>query len=267
MIWAELVIDAPEAAAETVAAYVSVLAGGVEIREHGRLVAWVEPAKAEQWIADLQTRFEGVRVAMKLRDEDEWRDVWKQYFKPLRVGKRLVVRPSWEAFDPKPDDVVIELDPGRAFGTGTHESTQLVMEALENLPAPARFLDVGCGSGILSIAAARLWPNARGTANDVDPEAVACARENFERNHVTLEASTRRVGEIEGTFELVLANIQAEVLLVMVEPLAARAAGTLILSGLLGDQANDVAARYATRGLSIDHFADRGEWRAAILKR
>src|SRR6516165_11380029 len=70
MIWAELVIDAPEAAAETVAAYVSVLAGGVEIREHGRLVAWVEPAKAEQWIADLQTRFEGVRVAMKLRDED-----------------------------------------------------------------------------------------------------------------------------------------------------------------------------------------------------
>jgi ribosomal protein L11 methyltransferase len=141
------------------------------------------------------------------------------------------------------------------------------MEAMEDLPAPARFLDVGCGSGILSIAAARKWPAARGIAIDVDPEAVECARENFERNRVTVEASTRRVSEIEGRFDLVLANIQAEVLLDLVAPLVARAGGTLILSGLLGDQANDVAARYATNGLTIDHFADRGEWRAAVLKR
>jgi ribosomal protein L11 methyltransferase len=267
MIWAELVIDAPEAVAETVAGYVSVLAGGVEIRDGGRLLAWVEPDQAEKWVADLASRFPGVRVEAKLRDENEWRDVWKKYFKPLRVGRRLVVKPSWESFAAGADDVVIELDPGRAFGTGTHESTQLVMEAMENLPAPASVLDVGCGSGILSIAAARLWPQARGVATDVDPEAVACACENFERNHVAVDASTRRIGEVEGTFDLVLANIQAEVLLDMVEPLAARVAGTLILSGLLGDQANDVAARYATRGLHIDHFADRGEWRAAILKR
>lgn len=267
MIWAELVIDAPEAAAETVAGYVSVVLGGVEIREGGRLLAWVEPAQAEKWVADLTSRFPGVHVEAKLRDEDEWRDVWKKYFKPLRLGRRLVVKPSWENFVAGADDVVIELDPGRAFGTGTHESTQLVMEAMEALPAPARVLDVGCGSGILSIAAARLWPSARGVATDIDPEAVACARENFELNHVAVEASTRRIADIEGTFDLVLANIQAEVLLDMVEPLAARASGTLILSGLLGDQANDVAARYATRGLHVDHFADRGEWRAAILKR
>lgn len=267
MIWAELVIDAPEAAADTVAGYVSVLAGGAEIRDGGRLLAWVEPAQAEKWIADLTSRFPGVRVSAKLRDEDEWRDVWKKYFKPLRVGRRLVVKPSWEAFSAGADDVVIELDPGRAFGTGTHESTQLVMEAMETLPAPASFLDVGCGSGILSIAAAKLWPAARGVAIDVDPEAVACARENFERNRVAIEASTRRASDIDGAFDLVLANIQAEVLLNLIEPLASRAGGTLILSGLLGDQANDVAARYATRGLHVDHFADRGEWRAAVLKR
>jgi ribosomal protein L11 methyltransferase len=267
MIWAELVIDAPEVVAEAVAAYASVLFGGVEIRERGQVLAWVAPDQAEQWIADLQTRFAGVRVQCKLRDEDEWRDVWKQYFKPLRVGKRFVVRPSWESFAPQPSDLVIEIDPGRAFGTGTHESTQLVMEAMEDLPASARFLDVGTGSGILSIAAARAWPAAYGIAIDVDPEAIACARENFERNRVTIETAVGDVSKIEGTFDLVLANIQAEVLLDLVAPLSARVGGTLILSGLLGDQANDVAARYATSGLRIDHFADRGEWRAAILKR
>jgi ribosomal protein L11 methyltransferase len=279
MVWAELLIDAPEAAAEAVAAYVGLRGGGVEIRDQGTLlkprpgrsllVAWSPPADAERWVADLLGRFGGVSVEVRLRDEAEWRDVWKQYFKPRRVGRRLVVCPSWETFAAQSGDVVIELDPGRAFGTGTHESTQLVLAAMEDLAPPRAVLDVGCGSGILSIAAGRLWPQASLVALDVDPEAVACARENLARNGVRAAVSTSRVGEVAGEFELVLANIQAEVLLDLVAPLSARVAagGTLILSGLLGDQAQDVAARYALAGLRILHFADRGEWRVAVLRR
>ena len=103
------------------------------------------------------------------------------------MGRTFVVRPSWDPGDVADGDRVIDLDPGRAFGTGGHATTRLVIalaEEVEGRPC-ARFLDLGCGSGILSVAAARLWPAARGLAVDVDAEATACARENFERNRVT----------------------------------------------------------------------------------
>src|SRR5262249_42425028 len=119
--------------------------------------------------------------------EDEWRDVWKKYFRATRVGETFIVRPSWDPGDVADGDRVIDLDPGRAFGTGGHASPRLVITLCEPLVdeiAPSSFLDLGCGSGILSIAAARLWPEAHGLAIDNDPEATACTQENLDRNGV-----------------------------------------------------------------------------------
>ncbi|HJZ84761.1 MAG TPA: 50S ribosomal protein L11 methyltransferase [Polyangia bacterium] len=281
-VWAELLVDAPAAVAEAVAAYLSLRGDGVEVRDAETLVrparpgrvellAYVRPEEAEARSAELKSRFADLAITRRQRSEDEWRDVWKQWFKARRVGRRIVIRPSWEPGDVKPGDVVVELDPGRAFGTGSHESTQLVLEAMEDLPAPVRFLDVGSGSGILSIAAAALWPDARGVAIDTDPEAVACTRENLARNHVVgrVEASDRSLGDIEGRFEVVLANLTAEILFEIMVPLAARVApgGMAVLSGMLRDFADAVAARFQTQGLRIVRLLDCGEWRAAQLER
>jgi len=281
-VWAELLVDAPAAVAEAVAAYLSLRGDGVEVRDAETLVrparpgrvellAYVRPEEAEARSAELKSRFADLAITRRQRSEDEWRDVWKQWFKARRVGRRIVIRPSWEPGDVKPGDVVVELDPGRAFGTGSHESTQLVLEAMEDLPAPVRFLDVGSGSGILSIAAAALWPDARGVAIDTDPEAVACTRENLARNHIVgrVEASDRSLGDIEGRFEVVLANLTAEILFEIMVPLAARVApgGMAVLSGMLRDFADAVAARFQTQGLRIVRLLDCGEWRAAQLER
>jgi ribosomal protein L11 methyltransferase len=280
--WAELVIDSPEELADIIGAYVALLGGGVEVRDAdtllrapapGRvaLVAYVRPEKSEEWVAALGGRFAGIAISVRLRDETEWRDVWKQYFKPRRVAERFVVVPSWESFAASPADLRIDLDPGRAFGTGSHESTQLVMTAIEKVPPARSFLDVGTGSGILAIAAALLWPAARGLAVDVDPEAVACAEENLVRNGLLgrVEVSGQAVDDVEGSFDAVFANVTAEVLLALISPIAERvgAGGWLVLSGMLRESADAVAARYAGFGLAVEQMLDQGEWRAAVLRK
>ena len=282
-VWAELVIDAPEALAEAVAAYVAVTVtgGGVEVRDAetllrpgraGRveLVAYVPPDRADACAADLHGRFADLGIAIRLRNEDEWRDIWKQYFKPRRVGRRFLVRPSWETAPSAPGDLVLEIDPGRAFGTGGHESTRLVLCLLEDLPAPERFLDVGTGSGILAIAAAALWPGARGLAIDVDPEALACARENLGRNGALGRVETAaELAQASGHFGLVMANITAEALFDLGDALRQRLApgGHLLLSGMLRESADAVAERQRAHGLVLDRVLDEGEWRAVRLAR
>lgn len=195
--------------------------------------------------------------------EAEWRDAWKRYFHVRRFGAHLVIVPSWErdAYEPQAGDVVLDLDPGRAFGTGAHASTQLCLLELEALVAEragrpvARFLDVGTGSGILSIAAAKLWPAATGVATDVDPIAVSAARENLDENQIgaRLAVSDTALDEVPGAFDLVLANIQADILLALRDDLVARVApgGALVLSGILTDQAPMVAHKFAAAGLTL----------------
>src|ERR1019366_4128638 len=135
-----------------------------------------------------------VTVRERQADESEWRDVWKQFFRATRVGRRFTVRPSWDPGPAPVGELVIDLDPGRAFGTGAHPSTRLAIALAEEVqakePRIGRFLDLGCGSGILSIAAARLWPEAAGLAVDNDPEATACSGENFARNQVRMAIMT-----------------------------------------------------------------------------
>lgn len=198
---------------------------------------------------------------------DAWRDGWKRFFKPVRLGERLVVRPSWETVETKPGDVVLTLDPGRAFGSGTHETTRLVLRELDKrVRGGEAVLDVGTGSGILSIAALLLGAS-RAAAIDVDPDAVATTQENAVLNGVEarIAASIDPVAAIVGAYDLVLANIQADVLIRLADDLSARVTegGVLILSGILAGQDDEVAAAFPNFR-ELDRTRD-GEWVAIVL--
>jgi ribosomal protein L11 methyltransferase len=310
--WAEVVIavgaqDVDDVAA-LVASEVSAAAAGTEQRGYERrsredqddrgerealVVFWVRVDDAAAALAearDAVTRWQAsglavdparVRLAAAM-PEAEWRDAWKKFFRVSRLTRQFVVVPSWERFAPGPGDVVIELDPGMAFGTGTHASTRLVLEEIQALAdrgvTPARILDVGCGSGILAIAAARRWPAATCVAIDSDPIAVAATDENAGKNRVgdRVIASTRTLAapdkQSAETFDLVLANIQAEVLRELRAALVAHTApgGTLILSGLLTPQAQPLADEFAAAGMRFVHVrasTDDPQWSCAVLVR
>ena len=203
---------------------------------------------------------------------DAWRDGWRAYFKPMRVGERFVVRPSWEAYEAQPNDLVLTLDPGQAFGTGTHETTQLLLAALGDHVKPGmRVLDVGTGSGILAVGACLLGAS-HVVAVDVDELAVTATRENAAINGVAerVSASDTPVERIEEQFPLVLANIEARVLVPMAPVLMARVAagGCLLLSGLLHGDADQVARISAAYG-SMRVLAEprAGDWYAVVLEK
>jgi ribosomal protein L11 methyltransferase len=198
---------------------------------------------------------------------DAWRDAYKQYFKVTRLGPRLLIRPSWEPYQAQPHEVVVTVDPGRAFGTGTHESTRLVMAALDReVRGGERVLDVGCGTGILAICALKLGAS-EALCLDVDPDAVAVTRENALANGVEarLSAATTPLPELSDAFPLVLANIQASVLVPLARDLAARVAagGRLMLSGLLRGQEQEVLGAYPQ--FELLEAPVEGEWIALIL--
>jgi len=290
--WIEIVIELPAAAAEVMADAVGELTEGVEIRDGetiiragaGRavIVAQCAPEAEAEVLAEIEAaagrmKQAGVAVdplSVRRREahEDEWRDVWKQYFRATRVGRTFLIRPSWDLKPATEGDRVIDLDPGRAFGTGGHATTRLVIALAEEIAERpvSRFLDLGCGSGILSIAAVRLWPGARGLAVDVDPESVATTDENLALNEVTaVETRTGSLDAVTGTFELVLANIEAGVLIALAPDFPARVApgGTVILSGVLGDQADGVLRAFAAAGLALEGRRDEDEWAALRLRR
>jgi ribosomal protein L11 methyltransferase len=292
-VWTELQIEVGAEAAELVASAVSELTGGVEVRDAGTLlragagralvVTQCAPDAADDVVAaaletcaraqDAGLAVEPVSIKRREAHEDEWRDVWKKYFRATRVGRTFIVRPSWDPGDIADGDRVIDLDPGRAFGTGGHATTRLVITLAEEVETRAvkRFLDLGCGSGILSVAAARLWPRAAGLAVDVDPEATACTRENFERNAVTtvdtLAGTLEEIPGARGAFDLVLANIQADVLLPLAPALVATLApgATLVLSGLLTVDAGPVLDAYRGLGLALEARREEDEWTAYRL--
>ena len=270
------------------------MVGGVELRDGGTLLATapgrtavIALCKPEDRQFVLSTAHEALStardaglavdpVAVRERnaDESEWRDVWKQFFRATQIGRRFCVRPSWDPVALEGVPFIIDLDPGRAFGTGAHPSTRLVIGLAEDIrdgrPSVGRFLDLGCGSGILSIAAARLWPDASGMAVDNDPEATACSQENFERNQITtVSLLTGTLDQTTGSFDVILANIQADVLselaALMADKLTAR--GHAVLSGILCDQADDVVAVFTGAGLALRSRRDEGEWSGLLLEK
>lgn len=208
-------------------------------------------------------------AAVKWIVGDEWRDSWKAYFKPTRLGGRLVLRPSWEPWDAAPSDVVLSIDPGRAFGSGIHETTRLVLKYIDaNVRGGEHVLDVGTGSGILSIAAIMLGAK-DAVAVDNDPDVIAVVDENAALNGVAgkIAASDTPVENVAGEYDLVLANIEAFVLIPLAAPIAARVrpGGVLVLSGVLKHQREEVIAAYP--GFRVVDVPAENEWIAIVLER
>ncbi len=231
------------------------------------LVAYVPDEQHAEGVARTLGARYAARVEMVIGDA--WRDAWRVHFKPSRVGARLVVRPSWEEVRPFPGEVVVTIDPGRAFGSGIHETTRLVLREIDrHVRAGDRVLDVGTGSGILAVAALLLGAK-RARAIDIDPDAISVALENARLNGVAsrIAVGTTAVGRVRGVFDLVLANIQADVLATLAPAITARVApgGTLVLSGVLRDQTD--AVRAAFPDLVLRFVAVEGEWVAIVLFR
>lgn len=196
-------------------------------------------------------------ASVEVVDDDSWQDAWKAHAEPIRVGPLLVV-PSW--FE------VIRIDPATAFGSGSHASTQLCLEALVELAPGASVLDVGCGSGILSIAAMRL--GARSTvAIDVASEAIEATRANAAVNDAVVDARHALIDEIDGVFDVVVANIGAATLRDMAPLLAPRVGGWLVLAGLLDEHVASVVGAYVGEGLTFVDAPSTDTWAAPRLRR
>ncbi len=200
----------------------------------------------------------------RVADED-WLESWKASVTPIRVG-RFLVRATWSDANVG-DAIVLSLDPGMAFGTGLHPTTQQCLEALSGLRLDGKaVLDVGTGSGILAIAAARSGAR-EVVAVDIDPIAVRAAAQNAERNGVAIEVRSGSAADVEGAFDVVLANIVGPVLVRIATDLRARlrASGTLVAAGVVREAEGEVLEALARAGLRLVRRADRGDWALFIL--
>ena len=212
-----------------------------------------------------------------LRDED-WENNWKQYYKPMEIGQRLLVIPQWEQVDPG-QRVPLILDPGLTFGTGSHATTRLCLTALEKTVAQGdRVLDLGCGSGILSIAALRLGAS-QALAVDIDDKCLDVAYENAALNGIGKDRYTVRVGdvlsdgslrrELEGSYDIVVANIVADVIIALAPlvPSMLRPGGTFLCSGIIDDRAEEVRAALESAGWTVLETQSADGWFAYTCRR
>ena len=327
MIWIELSVQAEAEAVESVAELLSRLGrGGVAIEEPlsetaepGRVE--IDPnrlvivksylpedeqvarkvAEAEEglWHLSQLRRIEPLQVT-RLAEED-WAEAWKKFFHVQRIGRRVVIKPTWREYQPASGEVVVEMDPGMAFGTGQHPTTRMCVQALERLVREGmRVLDVGTGSGILSLAAAELGA-ASVVAVEVDPVAVEVARKNVALNGMedriqVYLGSLELLGERETPgndfsrsgsprderlksllqgpsiapgFDLALANIIASVIIGLAQGLhdALAAGGRLVASGIIADREEEVRAALVAAGLEVEEVMAEGDWRAMVCRR
>ncbi len=216
---------------------------------------------------------------LKVRERDEeWVDTWKEFFPVLHIGRRLVIKPSWLDYSPQPDELAIKLDPGMAFGTGLHPSTRMVLELLEETIQPGQeVLDVGSGSGILALAAAKLGAR-HVLAVDTDPVAIKVAKGNVKNNGegsiITVRQGSAGTvlalgGQSPPVFDLVLANIVANVITDLAPDVQKllRSGGHLIASGIIAQRLDDVIAALGATGLELVAERREDDWVALVVRK
>lgn len=207
-------------------------------------------------------------------NEEDWANAWKAYYKPLHIGERMVIVPAWERYEEKPGEIVVRMDPGMAFGTGSHETTRLVIGLLEKYTQPGcRMLDVGCGSGILAICAAKLGAG-QCRAYDIDPVAVRVANENIKDSgltNVTCEVSDLlRDVDRSYPYDLITANIVADIIIRMSPDVGAlmHEKTVLLVSGIILERSGDVVEALEKNGLKVVERAVDNDWCAmAVMKK
>ncbi|WP_438446204.1 50S ribosomal protein L11 methyltransferase [Gorillibacterium sp. sgz5001074] len=323
MRWHEVTVHTTEEAIEMISNFLHELgAGGVTIEESGTLNKerdtslgqWYEKplndipegraviqgyfpegTGMEAIVENLKERVEELKeydidtgnptYAMREVDDEDWANAWKQYFKPLRVSDRLTIKPTWEEYEASPGEIILELDPGMAFGTGTHATTALCLRTLEKVIQPGdEVIDVGTGSGILSIAAAKLGAK-HVLALDLDPVAVSSATENTRLNgleeQITVVLSDLlqaiRTQEKEGAVihgvtlpvRVVVANILAEIILLFVDDVyqALQSGGVYIASGIIKQKQDVVEEALVKAGFAIEQRYEETDWVALVARK
>ena len=190
--------------------------------------------------------------------EEDWANTWKQYYKPSKVGEKIVVKPIWEEYEQKEGELVVNLDPGMAFGTGTHETTRMCIQALEKyVKEESTVFDVGCGSGILAIAAAKLGAKLA-VGVDLDPVAVESSIENVGYNNLV----------IDGKADIVVANILAEIICILTDDVkrVMKDGGVFITSGIIHDRVDMVCEKLEATGFEVIEKNRDGEWNCIVAK-
>lgn len=230
------------------------------------------------YTAFLRDRFAAEKIDAKIEligvDEEEWSTAWKKYYHPIKVGERLVIVPMWEKYDPAPGEIIVRMDPGMAFGTGTHETTRLVCGLIEKYLVPGqRMLDVGTGSGILAICASKLGAK-ECFAYDIDPVAVRVAKENVKDNwldNITCGVSDllRDVDLSGGQFDFATANIVADIIIRMSGDVGnyLKQGSYLICSGIIEQYENDVREAMQRGGFEIVECAKESDWVAMVCRK
>ena len=242
---------------------------------------WALDEELEGKLQCLAARLDGLKahgidkgagaVSWKAVADEDWAETWKEFFHTEKIGARTVIKPTWEEYEAKAGEIVVELDPGAAFGTGQHATTSLCIRALEDLVRPGMTVfDVGTGSGVLAIVAAKLGAK-KVEAVDFDPVAVRVARENVRQNGAEDVVRTERsdlLKSVAGEADLIIANIIADIIVRLFGEVegSLAAGGTMLLSGIIEDRLPDVVEAAALHGFSVEKIEQEKGWAAVIVK-
>ncbi len=302
MEWTKLTARAATAELERVCAVMSMLDNGLMIedysdvttdgvygdlidesilnadREHIAVSLFVPAEKSlSEYVAFLRERFAALGIEAELSTEgmreEDWAESWKQYYHPIPLG-RVTVVPAWQDYAPAEGELIIRMDPGMAFGTGTHETTRLVMRFLQDVIAGGeRVLDIGCGSGILSLCASKLGA-AFCAAYDIDPVAVRVAEENIREDGADnivcgVADLLRGVDTSGGPFDFVVANIVSDVILRLLPDVGGvmKTGARMILSGIIAPRAEEIRTAVATHGFCLIEERTENDWVALLVKK